>query len=450
MPTETRYTRPACVVETGYTLASQTLETGYTRAALAVETGYDAQPAAPTAPVNSVAPVVSGITTEGETLSCTDGVWTGTLPITYTYQWYRVSGPTLIGGATSSTYLLDVADVGEDIFCIVGASNVAGSDSIASNNVGPIASAGIAPVNTVAPVASGTVRIGQTLTCTTGTWTGTPTPTYAYQWRRDGADIGGATASTHTVVSADIAAEMDCVVTATNASGSADEPSNTLTSVHRDILLILGADGYLWIFDPAETGVSAGSPLASVLDVTGTQALVQPTSTRQPTQQAGRAEFATDDWMQVDGLASYFASGDRSMMVVLQTAINTSVQIVFSATRIGFASPQWTMTAQGRTVGPATGAQFASATLPATKPVWIVDKASGGAERQIDTTVTTASSLGTSGLIDTVTLGARLIGSSGGYLTDGVRCLILVHREITSGERATIRSVLDAQGVTTP
>ena len=37
------------------------------------------------------------------------------------------------------------------------------------------------PVNTLAPVVSGTTEVGQELVCTTGTWTNSPTG-YAYQW----------------------------------------------------------------------------------------------------------------------------------------------------------------------------------------------------------------------------------------------------------------------------
>lgn len=85
-----------------------------------------------------------------------------------------------------------------------------------------------APVNTVAPVASGSASVGSLLTCTTGTWTGSPTITYAYQWRRDAVDISGETASTYTVVIADDGTDIDCVVTATNPGGSASEDSNDI------------------------------------------------------------------------------------------------------------------------------------------------------------------------------------------------------------------------------
>jgi hypothetical protein len=404
----------------------------------------------PSAPVVDVAPVIFGDLDVGDTLYCWPGEWLAEPRPSYAYQWYD-STDTPISGATAFDFTLTSAQAGLSVYCVVTASNgVLPDASEPSNTLGPVASSGTAPANTVAPVASGTVRVGESLSCTTGTWTGTPTPTYAYQWRRDGADIGGATSSTYTVVTADMDAEIDCVVTATNGVlPDASEPSNALESVWRDILTILGSDGYLWVFDPAETGVSAGSPLASVTDITGVQPLEQPTSTNQPTQQAGRAEFSTDDWLSADALSSYFNSGARSVMVVLQTAISSSAQIVFSATRVGFSSPQWSISAQGRVITTSGGVLYVAATLPASKPVWVVDDAAGS-ERQIDATVVPTGPAGSSALISGVTLGARRLGSPAAYLTNGVRCLIVANRVITGTERATIRTVLNAQGVTTP
>ncbi len=82
------------------------------------------------------------------------------------------------------------------------------------------------PVQTSAPAISGTGTVGQTLTCTTGNWTYSPT-SYTYQWRRGGANISGATASTHVNVAADSGTTLTCVVTAHNAAGAtASSPSN--------------------------------------------------------------------------------------------------------------------------------------------------------------------------------------------------------------------------------
>lgn len=90
------------------------------------------------APTNTVAPTVTGTAVVGQTLSTTDGTWTGTTPITYSYQWYR--GASAISGATSSTYTLVQADAGNlsNIKCKVDADNAAGSASADSNTVARI------------------------------------------------------------------------------------------------------------------------------------------------------------------------------------------------------------------------------------------------------------------------------------------------------------------------
>ena len=86
------------------------------------------------------------------------------------------------------------------------------------------------PVNTVAPVISGTTTLGSVLTSTTGTWT--YTILFSYQWNRNFSPIPSATTSSYTLVQADSAAAITCVVTATNASGSTLATSNIITADH--------------------------------------------------------------------------------------------------------------------------------------------------------------------------------------------------------------------------
>ena len=103
------------------------------------------------APINTVAPVISGNTSLGSVLTTTNGTWTSLTTITYTYQWYR--GINAISGATSSTYTLVAADSTQSITCQVTATNILG-DSTATSNI--ITAGNYAPINTVAPVISGT------------------------------------------------------------------------------------------------------------------------------------------------------------------------------------------------------------------------------------------------------------------------------------------------------
>jgi hypothetical protein len=85
-----------------------------------------------------------------------------------------------------------------------------------------------APVSQQPPVISGTAIRGDTLTCSTGTWTNSPTA-FAYQWLRNGTAIPGATAATHTLVEADVGAQITCRVTASNAGGSNSRTSAAVT-----------------------------------------------------------------------------------------------------------------------------------------------------------------------------------------------------------------------------
>ncbi len=180
------------------------------------------------APANTVAPAVTGTATVGSTLSCTTGTWTGSPTPTYTYQWQR--GGVNIGSATASTYTLVDADDATNVRCVVTATNSVGNASANSNAVAitePV------PTISVAPAVTGTTGVGDTLTCTTGTWLnqGGTVHTYAYQWKRDGVNIAGQTAATHVIVSADQGTALICAVTATNTGGASTAADSNSTSI---------------------------------------------------------------------------------------------------------------------------------------------------------------------------------------------------------------------------
>jgi hypothetical protein len=82
-------------------------------------------------------PVVSGTESVGSTLTCSDGTYNGSTPITYSYSWRSTLDPSTTIG-TNSTYVILSADIGYQLSCIVTASNCGGSLSTQSNQTGII------------------------------------------------------------------------------------------------------------------------------------------------------------------------------------------------------------------------------------------------------------------------------------------------------------------------
>jgi hypothetical protein len=91
-----------------------------------------------------------------------------------------------------------------------------------------------APENTAPPILSGTAKVGQSLTCSQGTWIAASPTSYAYKWWRDGVTIGGAESSTYTVTAADEGRSISCEVTATNAVGSKSAMSGNSVAIREE------------------------------------------------------------------------------------------------------------------------------------------------------------------------------------------------------------------------
>jgi hypothetical protein len=87
------------------------------------------QPSGGAAPVNTVAPAISGVLTHGDTLTAYEGVWTGGVD-SYTYQWKQDGAD--ISGATGRTYVLAVGDETHNISVAVTAHNTAGNTTATS------------------------------------------------------------------------------------------------------------------------------------------------------------------------------------------------------------------------------------------------------------------------------------------------------------------------------
>jgi hypothetical protein len=184
-------------------------------------------------PVNVSPPTVAGQLVEGQTLTAASGSWSPAAT-SATYQWQRDTGSGFadISGATATTYTLVAADVDADIRVEVVATNASGSATADATARGPVIAGD--PVNTVAPVITGSTVGGRTLAATVGTWFPAGT-SYAYQWQRDRgsgfADISGAIGQAYTSVPADVGASLRVKVTATNAFSSASAVSNALGAI---------------------------------------------------------------------------------------------------------------------------------------------------------------------------------------------------------------------------
>ncbi|HEX4526841.1 MAG TPA: hypothetical protein VH108_08905 [Gaiellaceae bacterium] len=193
-------------------------------AAVIVAVGASARTAA--APSNTTPPAVSGTAKVGQTLTVSNGTWTGA-PTSYGYQWQRCTSSTScanIATATSQSYKAVAADAGHTLRAVVTASNPDGRSTANSNQTDVVAASG-GPVNTARPAISGSSFVGETLTASNGSWSGSPT-SYAYQWLRcDGNGafcfaIAGATGKTYGVQFADVYSTLRVHVTAKNAEGS--------------------------------------------------------------------------------------------------------------------------------------------------------------------------------------------------------------------------------------
>ncbi len=184
------------------------------------------------APVNTVAPSISGTATLNGQLTAANGTWTGLPAPTFTYSWSDcdVNGANCkaISGTNSSTYTAQSTDVGSTLEVTVTGTNSAGASSATSP---PTAVVSSPPVNKALPSISGTASQGSQLTASNGTWTGTPAPTFTYSWSDcdvNGANcspISGTNSSTYTAQASDAGSTLEVTVTGTNTAGSASATS---------------------------------------------------------------------------------------------------------------------------------------------------------------------------------------------------------------------------------
>ena len=162
-----------------------------------------------TPPVVATPAAFTGTAKVGSTLTCS-AAFTGADSVAY--RWQRDNKN--ISGAAKVKYVLAGADYNHKVRCVATGTNVNGST--ASNSPAKTVGLGPALKSTKAPTISGTAKVGQTLACKAGTWS-PKASSYAYQWKRNGAKIKGATKGKYKLTAKDKGEKITCTVTAKKA-----------------------------------------------------------------------------------------------------------------------------------------------------------------------------------------------------------------------------------------
>jgi hypothetical protein len=146
---------------------------------------------APSPPVKTGPPAITGTARDGETLDASTGGWTGPA-LTFTYAWRRCDDTgaacvAVAGDDGDAHYLAGPADIGHRMRVVVTAHNGDGTvDSDPSAPSDPVAARTLQ--GTTAPAITGTPQVDQELTASNGTWSGSAPITYTYAWQScDGA-----------------------------------------------------------------------------------------------------------------------------------------------------------------------------------------------------------------------------------------------------------------------
>lgn len=238
-PVAADYNKPVSVRVTG----SKTGFTGVTSTSDAVLVTLGDAPTATTTPS------VAGTPRVGSTVYTQFVTWQPSA--TTSYQWLRNGLP--IPGATSASYSVAESDLGgllavrltgvrEGHVNGVVESAPATVTAASTNGVPPPPSGvptGGALAAVVAPVINGSPALGQFLSATTGSWNAAPSG-FAYQWRRDGVPIAGATSAMYRPGETDVLKQLTVAVTASRTGWSDGAAVSAAVTVPKIVSTVTG------------------------------------------------------------------------------------------------------------------------------------------------------------------------------------------------------------------
>ncbi|MDR1824719.1 MAG: FG-GAP-like repeat-containing protein [Bifidobacteriaceae bacterium] len=157
---------------------------------------------------------ISGTVKVGQTVTVAPGTWTPA-DAQLSYQW-KLDG-TDIAGAVTTSYAIKAGDEGKTLTVAVTgikADHVDGSTTSAGVLIG------LGDLTAGTPTISGTVKVGQSVTATPGTW-GPSGVALGYQWKLGGTAISGAVTSTYAIKAADAGKTLTVTVTGSKAGYAA-------------------------------------------------------------------------------------------------------------------------------------------------------------------------------------------------------------------------------------
>ncbi|MCJ1685159.1 hypothetical protein MT350_18545, partial [Rathayibacter sp. VKM Ac-2928] len=175
--------------------------------------------------LTSAAPTVTGSGAVGDTLTAVPGTW-GPQPVELSYQW--LSGTSPINGATEPQFVVRDNELynGEVSVRVTGTKAGYAPSARVSAPV-PVTEGSL--TNSV-PTVTGSAAIGGTLTANPGNWGPEPV-NLAYQWKRNGTAIAGATGSSYVVTSADSGTALTVSVTGTKYGYTTATRTSSATQV---------------------------------------------------------------------------------------------------------------------------------------------------------------------------------------------------------------------------
>jgi hypothetical protein len=149
---------------------------------------------------------IDGVPRTGQTLHANEGTWDSGAVLYY--QWYDNWAP--VSGATNANFTLTNSMLGHYIWLRITGKEDGHWDYTTYAN--PVL------VKSDKPSVSGTMRVGETISCDEGFWpSGT---TFSYQWYANNVAISGATSSSYTLSPSEVRKKMTVKITGTRSGSS--------------------------------------------------------------------------------------------------------------------------------------------------------------------------------------------------------------------------------------